>query len=354
MREEVVDHVHVVALLRLEARDRRAFVLELLVRAEPAFHALGDVEVHAAVAAVARVALDVVDRAVVGEVRPEALAGVEGHRHLGLEGWRLHVEPAVAVADEGHALAAQSGVYAGLVVVLGEAGGGLVVHRREELLRRKVVDVVLAVVEDLLEAVPVAERLRGGALPGAREHVGGKVVQRPALEAAVAVEHDHGVAAGAVRTVRAGVEVQLVVHEIVGRLKRILEDYSALTGDAKAAALARSQLAGFLRSGMDAGSVVADPLFVDPEHGDWTLRPESPALKLGFKPFDWTRAGVLKDDPDWVREAANATYAPFKDCPPAPKYIREKAGVDFERYRPGKSPLVQGGIRPFKFLGNVN
>ena len=106
--------------------------------------------------------------------------------------------------------------------------------------------------------------------------------------------------------------------------------------------------------GMDAGSVVADPLFVDPEHGDWTLRPESPALKLGFKPFDWTRAGVLKDDPDWVREAANATYAPFKDCPPAPKYIREKAGVDFERYRPGKSPLVQGGIRPFKFLGNVH
>ena len=42
---------------------------------------------------------------------------------------------------------------------------------------------------------------------------------------------------------------------------------------------------------MDAESVVADPLFVDPENGDFTLKPESPALKLGFRPIDVSIVG---------------------------------------------------------------
>ena len=43
--------------------------------------------------------------------------------------------------------------------------------------------------------------------------------------------------------------------------------------------------------GLDAHSVIADPLFKDPEHGDFTLSPDSPALKLGFRPLDLREVG---------------------------------------------------------------
>lgn len=44
--------------------------------------------------------------------------------------------------------------------------------------------------------------------------------------------------------------------------------------------------------GYDTHSIVADPLFVDPEKNDYTLRPESPAFKMGFKPIDLSRVGL--------------------------------------------------------------
>lgn len=66
-------------------------------------------------------------------------------------------------------------------------------------------------------------------------------------------------------------------------------------------------------AGADAHSVVADPKFVDPEHGNFTLRPESPALKLGFQPIPFDKIGPYRDDAraTWpIREAVGARENP--------------------------------------------
>lgn len=41
----------------------------------------------------------------------------------------------------------------------------------------------------------------------------------------------------------------------------------------------------------DLHSIIADPGFVDPAQGNFRLKPDSPALKVGFVPFDYSKAG---------------------------------------------------------------
>lgn len=40
--------------------------------------------------------------------------------------------------------------------------------------------------------------------------------------------------------------------------------------------------------------LVADPKFADPKNGDWSVQPDSPAIKLGFKPWNYFEAGRRK------------------------------------------------------------
>ena len=48
------------------------------------------------------------------------------------------------------------------------------------------------------------------------------------------------------------------------------------------------------REGIDANSLATDPLFVDPENGDFRFQPGSPALKMGIVPIDLSKIGLRK------------------------------------------------------------
>jgi hypothetical protein len=47
-------------------------------------------------------------------------------------------------------------------------------------------------------------------------------------------------------------------------------------------------------AGQDQNSLIADPGFIDPRKDDFRLRPESPAKKIGFEPFDISDVGPRK------------------------------------------------------------
>jgi parallel beta-helix repeat protein len=44
----------------------------------------------------------------------------------------------------------------------------------------------------------------------------------------------------------------------------------------------------------DVHSLVEDPLFADPDHGNFTLKAGSPASKIGFEPIDTSQIGITK------------------------------------------------------------
>jgi hypothetical protein len=69
--------------------------------------------------------------------------------------------------------------------------------------------------------------------------------------------------------------------------------------------------------GRELGSIIADPHFVDPERHDFRLLPDSPAFKIGFKPFDYSEAGVY-GDAAWVAKARE-TPGPEPEVYPPPK-----------------------------------
>jgi hypothetical protein len=52
----------------------------------------------------------------------------------------------------------------------------------------------------------------------------------------------------------------------------------------------------FARYGCDSNSLVVDPMFRDPSKGDYSVKEESPALKIGFKNFPMDQFGVQKPE----------------------------------------------------------
>ncbi|RMF91890.1 MAG: right-handed parallel beta-helix repeat-containing protein, partial [Planctomycetota bacterium] len=79
-------------------------------------------------------------------------------------------------------------------------------------------------------------------------------------------------------------------------------------------------------AGHDTHSIIADPLFVDADARDFRLRPNSPASRIGFEVFDFSKAGVY-GDPAWTAEVRKTSFpAPYVPPPPEPLSFRD----DFE------------------------
>lgn len=106
----------------------------------------------------------------------------------------------------------------------------------------------------------------------------------------------------------------------------------------------KKKLAEWQATGKDAGSIVADPLFVNPRAGDFRLRPGSPAARIGFKPFDYTRAG-LYGPATWVRTARGFVYPPVRFAPEAPAAPPLAFSMDFEEMPIGAPcPQAQNNV----------
>ena len=60
--------------------------------------------------------------------------------------------------------------------------------------------------------------------------------------------------------------------------------------------LPTTQWEAWQQAGGDIHSIVADPMFVDAEHGNFRLKPESPALKQGFEPIPFDKIGPYEDE----------------------------------------------------------
>ncbi len=91
--------------------------------------------------------------------------------------------------------------------------------------------------------------------------------------------------------------------------------------------------------GIDRGSLVADPEFMDAAHDDFRLRPSSPALtRLGFRPVNHAAAG-LYGDAAWVALPKRQTYPPTV-MPPDRSTALERVDDDFESTPPGQPPAL--------------
>jgi hypothetical protein len=64
----------------------------------------------------------------------------------------------------------------------------------------------------------------------------------------------------------------------------------------------RRSFAEWQKMGKDRNSIVADPLFIDPQNLDFRFRNTRVARKIGFTPFDYSKAGVY-GDPEWINLA---------------------------------------------------
>jgi len=82
----------------------------------------------------------------------------------------------------------------------------------------------------------------------------------------------------------------------------------------------------------DPGSVVADPKFVDVKNKDFRLQEDSPALNMGFVPFDFSKAGVYGEE-SWIKRAKDFVTPVHPHVPPLAPF-RLSDGFETPRTEP--------------------
>ncbi|MFA6134216.1 MAG: right-handed parallel beta-helix repeat-containing protein [Phycisphaerae bacterium] len=88
----------------------------------------------------------------------------------------------------------------------------------------------------------------------------------------------------------------------------------------------------------DRAGKVADPLFVDPAHADFTLQPGSPALAIGFKPFPLDQAGPRFRKPSALPATLDAWPA---DTDAPMKHVRTRMEITDPSARDGTGGKVR-------------
>ena len=83
------------------------------------------------------------------------------------------------------------------------------------------------------------------------------------------------------------------------------------------------------KAGQDTQSRIADPRFRNAAKGDFRFRWRSPAVKAGFRPFDYKKAGVYGARA-WCKRAAIRTYPEVQFAPEPARYVVLRVDEDFD------------------------
>jgi hypothetical protein len=83
----------------------------------------------------------------------------------------------------------------------------------------------------------------------------------------------------------------------------------------------------FTAHGCDENSIVGNPMFIDPAKGDFRVKGNSPAIKLGFKNFQMNNFGVQRTELKAIARTPKITLPGFQQDSSASKQPPKKVVI---------------------------